>query len=178
MPAAVYNPVTDQYVNGPFTAYINQTYNPSGWTNWQDALEEVNTLSPQPELVVFLTDGDPTARNTASGTETNFPDGSYDAMNPAFIAANTLKSKGVHIFMMGVGSALTKESSLIRLRAISGPVQYPQHPLLGSDYTVISDFAQLQDALAVIGRALCSVRVDVQKLVDSDGNGKYKPENG
>ena len=102
-PKAVYNEVTDSYVNGPFTTYVNQTYNPSGWTNWQDALGEAIALSPKPDLVVFLTDGDPTARNTASGTETNFPNGSYDAMNPAFLNANSLKQKGVHILMMGVG---------------------------------------------------------------------------
>ena len=177
-PAAVYNEVTDSYVNGPFTTYINKTYNPSGWTNWQDALGDAIALSPKPDLVVFLTDGDPTARNTGQGTETNFPDGSYDAMNPAFLNANSLKQKGVHILMMGVGSALTNQSSLIRLRALSGPRQFPQNGLIDSDYTVISDFGQLQEALAVVGRSLCSVRVDVTKLVDSVGDGSYAAANG
>ena len=178
-PAQVYNNVTDTYVNGPFTTFVNQTYNPSGWTNWQDALADVNTLSPQPDLVVFLTDGDPTARNTSGGgSETNFTNGSYDVMNPAFLNANTVKGKGIHIFMMGVGSALTNTDSLVRLRALSGPKAFPDNSLIGSDYTVISNFSQLQEALAAVGRALCSVRVAVTKLVDSQGDGSYAPANG
>ena len=50
---------------------------PAFYTNWQDALLDATGLNPLPELVIFVTDGDPTARNTSSGQETGFPDGSY-----------------------------------------------------------------------------------------------------
>ena len=176
-PAQVYNDVTDQFAAGPFNSYINGKYNPGGYTNWQDALLEVNGLDPKPEFVVLVTDGDPTARNTATGAETGFPDGSYSVIDPAFTAANQLKSSGVHMFAMGVGAALTNPGSQVRLRAISGPLAFPEHPLVGSDYTVISDFQQLEDALATIGRALCSLHVDVTKLVDQTGDGNYEPAN-
>ena len=66
----------------------------------------------------------------------------------------------------------------MRVRAISGPKAFPEHPLLGADYTVISDFRQLEEALATIGRALCSVRVRATKLVDEQGDGTYAPANG
>jgi uncharacterized repeat protein (TIGR01451 family) len=176
-PPQTYNTVTQSFASGPFASYINNTYNPSGYTNWQDALQSLNSLNPKPEFVVFVTDGDPTARNTATGAETGFPDGSYSVMNPAFLAANQLKGAGAHMFAMGVGAALTNAGSQIRLRGISGPVQFPQHPLITSDYTVISDFQQLQEALATIGRALCSLHVDVTKLVDQTGDGTFGPEN-
>src|SRR5262249_58604601 len=115
--------------------------------------------------------------NTATGTETGFPDGSYSVMNPAFIAANQLKAGGAHMFAMGVGAALTNAGSQIRLRGISGPRAFPQNPLLTSDYTVISNFQQLEEALATIGRALCSLQVQVTKQVDNTGDGTYAPEN-
>ena len=174
-PASVYNNVTSQFASGPFASYINGQYDPSGWTNWQDAFVEVGSLSPRPELVVFLTDGDPTARNP--GPDTGFPNGSYLTMNPAFTEANGLKQSGIHMFAIGVGAALSNENSLVRLRAISGPKAFPEHPLLGADYTAISDFRQLEEALATIGRALCSVRARVTKLVDEEGDGTYAPAN-
>ena len=174
-PASVYNNVTSAFASGPFASYINGQYDPSGWTNWQDAFVEVGYLSPSPELVVFLTDGDPTARNP--GPDTGFPNGSYLTMNPAFTEANGLKQRGLHMFAIGVGAALTNENSKVRLRAISGPNAFPEHPLLGADYTVISDFRQLEEALATIGRALCSVRARVTKLVDEEGDGTYAPAN-
>ena len=124
---------------------------------------------------MFLTDGDPIARNP--GPDTGFPNGSYLAMNPAFTEANGLKASGLHMFAIGVGAALSNENSLVRLRAISGPKAFPQHPLLGADYTAISDFSQLQEALATIGRALCSVRARVTKLVDEEGDSWYTPAN-
>ena len=175
-PLRVYNNVTPAFAAGPFANYINGQYNPDGWTNWEDAFHEVSDLTPRPELVVFLTDGDPTARNP--GPDTGFPNGSYLAMNPAFTEANGLKASGLHMFAIGVGAALSNENSLVRLRAISGPKAFPQHPLLGADYTAISDFSQLQEALATIGRALCSVRARVTKLVDEEGDGSYAPANG
>ena len=42
---------------------------------------------------------------------------------------------------------------------------------------MISDFRQLEEALATIGRALCSVRARVTKLVDEEGDGTYAPAN-
>ena len=103
----VYNSVTSQFATGPFANYINNSYNPSGWTNWEDAFAQVSALSTRPELVVFLTDGDPTARFTSSNPETGFPNGSYLAMDPAFTRANALKASGLHMFAIGVGAALS-----------------------------------------------------------------------
>ena len=37
---------------------------PHFYTNWQDALLDTDAPRPLPELVIFITDGDPTARNT------------------------------------------------------------------------------------------------------------------
>ena len=186
-----YNAVTSTFVSGSFERYISgsgpgETYSPGSYsspnyyTNWDDAFVKAQALAPKPQLVVFLTDGDPTARNitTSPGFQTGFTNGSYAALNPAFNDANAVKASGTHIFVIGVGAALTSSDSQVRLRAISGSVQFPQNNLLGSDYTLITNFSQLQEALSQISYALCSVQVHVTKLVDDTGGGNYAAQNG
>src|SRR5262249_55198744 len=149
---SVYNAVTSSYASGPFANYINgtgpgETYNPAAYqspnyyTNWQDAFVKLAALAQRPQMVVFLTDGDPTARNigTTPGYETNFPDGSYAALQPAFTNANTAKSIGSRIFAIGVGAAVSNANSTLRLQAISGPNPFPQNDLAHADYTIITD---------------------------------------
>ena len=41
----VYNNVTSEFASGPFANYITGEYNPSGWTNWEDAFDEVSDLT-------------------------------------------------------------------------------------------------------------------------------------
>ncbi len=191
---STYNDITPAYANGAFATYINgqgttssTRYNPrdySGnaqYTNWQDGLLDTAALNPAPELVVFITDGDPTARNTSTGQEVGYPDGSYLVMNPAFSAANDLKgnSAKTRIFALGVGAAVSDAGSLTRLQAISGPTEFTgASSLAESDYALVDNFDNLGPALATIAASLCSVRVHVVKQVDElDGDG-YLPANG
>jgi uncharacterized repeat protein (TIGR01451 family) len=188
---STYNTVSSTFASGAFANYINgtgpgETYSPGSYsspnyyTNWSDAFVKVRALSPQPQLVVFLTDGDPTARNIATSPffQTGFTNGAYAALNPAFEDANALKASGAHVFVIGVGAALTSGASQVRLRAISGNNQFPQTSLVGADYTLLTDFSQLQEALSQLSYALCSVQVQVTKLVDDTGKGTYAPQNG
>jgi hypothetical protein len=184
---SVYNTVNADFVDGPFERYISgvggagtdQSFNPSTWTNWSDAFTRVGELSPQPQLVVFVTDGDPTARTVSGTAQTGYPDGSYIWLKPAFDQANALKTPpGPHLFVLGVGEGLTSASSQIRLRAISGPNRYSAaHAFADSDYLLLTDFHELETALSQISTAVCSVRVQVTKLVDEDANGTYVPQN-
>ncbi len=175
--SAFYNPVNQNWVDTQLTPYLNNSYSPADWTNWQDALQKVLDQT-KPDLVVYITDGDPTARNPSP--DTNFPDGSFDALDPAFTNANSVRANGTHMFVVGVGNGLTSGSSQVRLRAISGPDQYPATPdIFKADYTLVTNFSDLQNALADLARSLCSVRVKVQKLVDNVGDGgTYAAENG
>ncbi len=64
LPAGTYVTL-DNTTEAGFETYI-QGYSPNGWTNWEDALRVARYLAPRPNaaiphLVVFLTDGDPTA---------------------------------------------------------------------------------------------------------------------
>ena len=190
----VYNPITTSYANGAFATYINgqgssssTRYNPKDYsgtaqyTNWQDGLLDTGALDPLPQLVIFVTDGDPTARNTSSGPETGFEDGSYLVMNPAFIAANAVKSNAIksRIFALGVGAAVTDPNSLTRLQAISGPKEFNgANALANSDYVLVDNFEELGPALAQIAASLCSVRLHVVKQVDELDGAGFKAANG
>ncbi len=175
--SAFYNAVTQSWVNTQLTPYLTNNYSPGDWTNWQDALQKVLDQA-NPDLVVYITDGDPTARNPAP--DTSFPEGSYSVLNPALANADLVRADGTHMFVVGVGNGLSSGSSQARLRAISGPDQYPaQSDIFKADYTLVTDFSDLQNALADLARSLCSVRVKVQKLVDNVGDGtSYAAENG
>ena len=188
-----FNTVDPTYANGVFATYIDghgttpsTRYEPrdySGnnqYTNWEDALHAAGGLNP--ELVIFITDGDPTAHNlTATSQETGLVDGSYLAMNPAFGEANAIKGNAIksRIFAMGVGAAVTSAGSLARLRAISGPDEFTgSNSFANSDYALVENFDDLEEELWALAAQMCSVQVHVSKLVDSlDGKG-YVPANG
>src|SRR5262249_50555531 len=57
---APYQTVNQAFINGALTTYLNN-YNPGGATNWESGLAQARnqTLSNPPDLVIFLTDGNP-----------------------------------------------------------------------------------------------------------------------
>lgn len=95
-----------------------------GYTNWQDALVKAKeTLdSPSnrpsnPDLVVFASDGVPNTIGSGNNT-TRYGDGDKEAVDPAIIAANEIKSKagGVRIIAFGIGGGIVTQN----LQKISG----------------------------------------------------------
>jgi Mg-chelatase subunit ChlD len=128
----------DNTTEGDFEDYIDG-YDPDGWTNWEDALRVGRYFAPRPSaviphLVVFLTDGDPTAsiridRVTQQEYETKVPLNSSSgsagevwtnqnsgvAVTPAIPNANALKAEGSHMLALGVGAALQNQASVDRL---------------------------------------------------------------
>ena len=164
-----------------FQPYFNGTASPADvyntpsqtgqWTNWQDALEEVkllNAASGVAPLVVFVTDGNPTATGTSGSFATNVS--SATALTPAIVQANAVKAQGSHILAVGVGAALNNATSLGRLKAISGPdtVTNPASlNLATTDVLAISNFANLPAALRTLVNELCKSSVTLNKLVDN-----------
>ncbi len=176
-----YTTVTRDSIDSTFEPYLKNRYNPSGWTNWEDAFQKVaaaNAAGPVADLVVFITDGDPTARNNPPGNPvTGLTEGDVTAMRPAAEEADIVKGQGSHVFAIGVGAAVTKPSSARRLTAISGFDQFPGTSFSEADYTLVKDFADLAAALRKIATELCEASVTVTKVVD-EGDGTYKPDPG
>lgn len=176
-----YTTVTSDSIEDVFNPYLENGYDPSGWTNWEAAFQQVrsaNTQGTLADLVVFMTDGDPTARNTNSGgTVSGLVEGDVEAMRRAAEQADLVKGQGSHVFALGVGAAVTKETSARRLTAISGFDQFPGTAFEQADYTLVEDFDELAAALRQIAVALCRASVSVTKLVD-EGDGVYRPDEG
>ncbi len=171
-----YTTVTAETITGTFESYLTNVYKPSGYTNWQaafSAVKEANATQPLADLVVFITDGDPTARTNANGTvTTGLTEGDVSAMRPAADEADRVKTQGSHVFALGVGAAVTKPASASRLTAVSGPDEYPAVAFSNADFTLVQDFADLAARLRQIVLELCQSSVTVTKLVD-EGDGFY-----
>ena len=164
-----------------FEPYLKDGYKPAGWTNWEDAFHQVkvaNDGATKADLVVFMTDGDPTARNTNSGgTDTGLVEGEAEALERAAAEADRVKGQGSRVFALGVGAAVTKPTSARRLTAISGFNRYPATPFRSADYTLVQDFDDLGQALREIVAELCGAGVTVTKYVDK-GDGRYVADRG
>ena len=170
-----------------FEEYIDDDYDPANKTNWEDALRVGRYMAPRPEpdiphLVVFITDGDPTAviRNsqvTPIEYQTKVPldsnevsDASGNAgATPAISNANALKADGSHILAIGVGAALQNAQSRQRLISVSGTDVFSgtgTFDIATDDVYLEPNFAELEDALREAAFQLCAPSVTVRKLYD------------
>ena len=82
-----YTTVTQDSIDKVFAPYLKNGYEPGGWTNWEAAFQVVEQANAAPggtkaDMVFFITDGDPTARNTATGTVTGLAEGDVDGPAP------------------------------------------------------------------------------------------------
>ncbi|MCB0819760.1 MAG: VWA domain-containing protein, partial [Bacteroidetes bacterium] len=158
------------------SSYNSQSYNPYssgscvGWTNWDDALEEVGGLDG--DLVIFFTDGNPTAYNTNSG---NCNGGSVQAgsgsstvstaLSRAVTEANTVKGQGKHIFCVGVGSDL----NVSNLQDISGSDNFANNGNIFTDDYSVGDFNDLAAKLTAAVNTICGTELEIEKTVNHAG---------
>ena len=180
-----YTTVTPGSIDSVFAPYLKNGYKPSGWTNWEAAFQKVREANAVPsgikaDLVLFITDGDPTAYNRAGGSPvTGVVEGDVTALRRAAAEADAVKAQRSHVLALGVGAAVTSAASERRLTAISGFDQYPDpEPDFGkADYALVKDIDDLPAALRAFAVALCKGSVAVTKLVD-EGDGVFRPDPG
>ena len=144
------------------------------WTNWEDALEKANA-GTKPDIVVFVTDGNPTAKDGQTG----FPDGDAEVLDLAFGRANELKdaagdAKASHIYALGVGNALTQADAVTRLKGVSGNTSGSN--IATDDYSIVADFSNLQQTLKDLADQLCSREIRIVKQVDENGDGTFNED--
>ena len=169
------NDVFDPYVDntGPSLGYDSPSQL-GPWTNWDDALDEVSLMADGPDLVLFITDGDPTAYNQDQVGETGGPLTNADtseATNRAVEEANQIRSAGSDIIAIAVGNALTNAGSLSRLESVAGGGhQYPDDGPLDlalTDVVRVPDFADLPETLALIAQQMCAnPGISIEKSAD------------
>lgn len=145
---------------------INAVATSNGYTNWEAALTAAHGAFPNrtdnKDLVIFITDGDPTANNQNSQLgPTDVP--SIDANNgaphlsPAISAANAIKADGIRIESIGIGTG-GNPGSVARLTSISS-----------ADAVTTTDFAGLAGKLKDLAEKLCGGTITVEKIIDLDG---------
>jgi len=146
----------------------------SGFTDWEEAILLAKGMleggldrddSVHPDLIVMVTDGDPTA-STAGPNSTSDPN---VHLAPAVVAANAAKSSSssdpIRIVTVGVGAATQS-----RLIAISGPSVHPPDPISATIDVILGDFDELAEALGDLADAFCGGTITVHKIIDDDGN--------
>ena len=153
--------------NGTLDTVIAAVYdNLGGGTNWDGGLQLAATsFDPNPHLVVFITDGNPTANNLAGGA-TSTGEVNWDDYTEAVTSANRLKAGDgagpqpeSRIFAIGAGAAGTISEE--NFWGPAGPVT-GQANILANDY-LLGSAAELGDALRELALALCSASLDIEK---------------
>ena len=134
---------------------------PTGYTNWEDAL--LKSAPFDPNLVLFVTDGDPNTYNTgnACGYTTSFE----PALEASIVAANALKTNGAHIFVVGVSNFI----NVANIPFIAGPDQFtPQFGDIFTDDFSTTSFENLTASLSEGINAICGTELSLTKTVDFD----------
>jgi len=152
-------------------------------TNWEDGLWNVFRDSSgnyygteQPELLVFITDGEPNLVRTASG---GWADASESAATDAAVAvARRAKSDGTRVIGVMVGNKSTDTGKVNQLKRVVGELEY--NPALNNAGTASlfkGQFSELGTILRSILIAECGGTLTVQKRIDT-GSGLVKPATG
>lgn len=198
-----YNPIPPAPAGRNFRQY-NGTGNPQStgswgnpntssnqYTNWDQALHQAQTAA---DLVVFVTDGDPTAYDldqpgdpfggVSIGYNTNRGQAAAPTIDRAIDEANVVKSADTRMLAIGVGSALNSPASQQRLQEVAGPqiVRDADLATITSlnqvDVALVTDFADLAQFLRFVVLQLCSPSLTVRKLAQSASDGNYLPAPG
>ncbi|MBO1337520.1 VWA domain-containing protein [Streptomyces sp. VRA16 Mangrove soil] len=131
-------------------------------TNWDQAMYAVAKAAPTYDLVVVLTDGNPTRWNnpyTGDGSNTHFAD-----VEGGIFAANAVKAKGSRVVAVGVGKGVEGVSGL-NLRAISGEEAFTGSNPTTADYYQTDDFAAAGEALHNLALTHCDGTLSVIKQI-------------
>lgn len=201
-----YNPIPPRPPNVAFWQYNSGDPLSSGsysqgnslnqYTNWDQSLGQAAETTP--ELVVYVTDGDPTAfdfdRPTDPFDHGPPPDvavrtdrsaaAQQVTLDRAVQAANQIKSNGTRMLAIGVGSALSNPASVQRLQQISGP-QVVRDNEIGDitslndvDVALVTEFSDLAQLMRGVVLQLCSPSLTIRKLAQSAADATYSPAPG
>lgn len=180
-----------------YAGWTNSTAN--GYTNWDRALAAVaavNTASDPDQrfdLVVFITDGNPTvygpSPNTGPGSRSGYT--RFREIGNAVASANLAKASGgtivndqliggTRILAVGVGGGLDAGADR-NLRSVSGRTEYDGTNITEADFIRTDDFDQVRDSLRDLFLSQCAPSVSVVKQIVPFGGtvaDAYTPSDG
>ena len=175
-----YTAITTESIATAFDPYLQSGYDSpsqSGpYTNWDDALTHVRALNEfmVAPLVLFVTDGDPTAYNRdGAGEDGGISYGldlTSEAHARAVAEAAAVEAQGSHILAIGVGGA-TSPDSLGRLQELAGPNVFDGHGDIdpfAHDVVLAATFSDLGPVLREVAVAMCAdPAIRIRKVASS-----------
>ncbi len=157
----------------------------NGGTNWEDPLYRATRDGAGvnheflPELVVFVTDGDPTAARSYpwNWNWMNTSERYAYATSVAVTAANYARERDARVIGILVGSATGRPDSVNRLKQVVGSVAWTGTSATDignaatADYFLPpgGDFSKLGGVLKAVAAGECGGTVTVQKKIDQGG---------
>ena len=164
------------------------------YTNWDQSLKQAGDTPS--ELVVYITDGQPSAYDldkptdpfttpparVAWGTDKN--QANQVTLDRAIEEANVVKSANTRMLVVGVGKATGSSALQQRLVQISGPQIVKDADLANIDslndidVAIVSDFDDLAAFLRKVVLELCSPSLTITKLAQTPGSAAYSPAPG
>ncbi|QDB80220.1 DUF11 domain-containing protein [Georgenia wutianyii] len=133
-----------------------------GGTNWDRGFHQVAESTDDYDVVLFLTDGEPTFHRDRQGPGNA---STIAEVNEAILSANAVKASGAEVIVVGIGADQAPGAD-IRIPLVSGPVE-------GEDF-YRTDFDQLGSVLQEIASAECAGTLTVVKEV-RDTEGELQP---
>ena len=160
---------------GTLLGVIDTVYaSPNGGTNWQRGLELAEasfTGANDPDLVVLVTDGNPTTNQTDLDSTGSVD---WNDLTYAVGASNSIKASGTRVIVVAAGGANT--ISQANLPPVSGPVTGDSDAKL-NDY-FLGDANALAAYLKQIALERCGASVTVKKLAENPQTGLLEPALG
>jgi len=163
------------------------------YTNWDQSLRQASADAG--DLVVYITDGDPTAYDFSEPGDPFSPGPPPDVgvgtdrtaavaavtVDRAVTRANAVKQAGARILAVGVGQALQNDESVSRLTEISGDNvarTIAEFDVETTDVALVANFADLASAVRALVLDLCSPSLTIRKFAQSADSADYAPAGG
>ncbi|MFC8599797.1 hypothetical protein [Isoptericola sp. NPDC057191] len=137
-------------------------------TNWDQGLRVVADADPAYQIVVMITDGNPTRFGATGSGGTGGTTHLRDVENGIY-SANAVKAEGSRLLVLGVGSGIDDVTRL-NLRALSGETFYTGGDPAEADYFDLDDFETAGTALRDLLLSGCDGRINVTKAIVPAGN--------
>jgi len=150
---------------------------PTNYTNWDRgfaAAAEANGPagdSSHYDLLVFITDGNPTvygpAPLTSSGALKDRNSGytRFREVGDGLASANLVKSQDTRVLALGVGAGVSGEGSEVNLRTVSGRDAYDGGNIMEADYLQATDYAAAGEALHDVILDNCAPSISIVKRI-------------
>lgn len=151
-------PVTSQAQANAFKGTY-AGWNAGGGTNWDRGLWAA-AQGPTYDLVIVLTDGNPTVWGANQGnSSTNM----FRDIETGVFSANAIKAEKTRVIGFGVGAGVSDNNTELNLRSISGGTEFTGGNAIAADYYQTANFDAAGDALRALALATCKGTLTVVK---------------